>query len=240
MPASSTIILSRTIALASARLRFMPLQITNNDPAFSDADWVRQFILASPFAWNWNRFTVTFTCVVGQQDYVESAATFGWIEKATYYDSTQSENPTKELTVRLTLGEETVEGEPFYIAAQNDDGAGNIKFRLHPVPQSTYVVTVTCQARAPLFTAANQTWAPIPDSLSYLYNLGFFAKACEYAGDERFGASMALFLREVIAANGGLEDTEVNIFLQGHMNLTREVQGTSIAEQQSRAARAGQ
>jgi hypothetical protein len=40
-----------------------------NEPAFSIADWVRQFILAAPFAWRWNRSFGAITTAPGVQDY---------------------------------------------------------------------------------------------------------------------------------------------------------------------------
>ena len=56
--ATSTIQLARTIARSSQYARLEPLLFaanTYNDPAFSNADWVKQTILAPPFAWRWNR-----------------------------------------------------------------------------------------------------------------------------------------------------------------------------------------
>jgi hypothetical protein len=43
-----------------------------------------QTVLGPPFSWNWNRSAVPLTTVAGTQDYVTSAASFGFIEKADY------------------------------------------------------------------------------------------------------------------------------------------------------------
>jgi len=89
--ASSTIQLQRTIQRSQQYARLEPLLFaanTYNDPAFSNADWVMQTILAPPFAWRWNRTVEgtpsvpAFTTVVGQSDYKVSLPNFGWLEKA--------------------------------------------------------------------------------------------------------------------------------------------------------------
>lgn len=226
---SSTIPLSRTIGLASQFVRNAPLTFTSpstNDPAFSNADWVRQFILSPPFAWRWNRAVVEFTCTIGTADYTESVPTFGWIEKAVILDPDNG-NQSTELEVDLNLAEETVPNLPTKISAQSDDGEGNITFRLFPAPDKAYVVRVTYQKAASIFTAASDTWSPIPDYLSYLYNQGFLAKTLDYINDPRFPNAMQLFLSQVVAANQGLSETERNIFLGDRLNTQRESQAVA-------------
>jgi hypothetical protein len=236
----STIQLSRTIGLAQNFVRNAPLTIgTANDPALSNADWVLQFMLAAPFAWPWNRNSGTFTCIVSPatQDYAVSVPDFGWLERATIQDLTESTNPTKEMTVRLSISQDQVIGQPAFIAPIYDDGAGNITFRLFPTPDKPYVVTFDYQAAAPLFTGTTSKWAPVPDRLSYLYNQGFLAKTYEYLGDDRFPIAMQLFLRQVIAANQGLDETQTNLFLADRMNSARETQetlGNAVSGRQGR------
>lgn len=237
---SSTIPLSRTIGLAQNFVRNAPLTIGSaNDPALSNADWVLQFMLAAPFAWPWNRKKSTFTCIANPatQDYVVAVSDFGWLERAAIQDNTESNNPTKELTVCLSLTEEGQIGQPVRIAPIYDDGAGNITFRLFPVPDKTYVVTFDYQAAAPLFTGTSQFWAPVPDRMSFLYNQGFLAKSYEYLGDDRFAVAMQLFLRQVIAANQGLDETQTNLFLADRMNSAREQQETLGSAQSGRQGR---
>lgn len=223
---ASTIQLQRSINLAQQFVRNAPLTFTsptNNDPAFSNADWVRQFILSAPFAWRWNRTETQITCSPGTTDYKTALPTFGWIEKAVLVDTT-SGNQTTELEIELDLAQETVVNLPTKISPQLDDGAGNITFRVFPAPDKPYTINIISQNAAPIFTAATQTWAPIPDYLSYLINTGMEAKTYEYIGDPRFGPTMQLFLQQVIAANGGLSETQVNIFLMDRLNTQRETQ----------------
>lgn len=225
---ASTIPLSRTIALAQQFVRNAPQTFTlptvTNDPAFSNADWVRQFILSPPFAWRWNRTESNITCVIGQTDYTVSLANFGWIEKAiiTFGDNGDQ---TTELEVVVNLAKETNPNLPTRISAQLDDDAGNITFRLSPAPDAAYVITLTSQKAAGQFVATTDFWSPIPDYLSYLINTGFQAKTYEYLGDPRFTVVMQQFLQSVVSANGGLSDTQKNLFISDRINTTREQLG---------------
>jgi hypothetical protein len=233
----ATKLLSRTIALTQQFVRNAPLTFTgNSDPAFSNADWVRQFILAPPFAWPWNRAKAKFTCIIGQQDYSIAVATFGFIEKGVVSDPTNGDQ-THELEVEVDIAEETVPNLPTRVSAQMDDDNGNITFRLIPPPDKAYAIELTLQNAAPTFVALTDTWAPIPDKLSYLYDQGMLAKAYEYLNDSRFPTAMQLFMRQVLAANTGLSDTQKNIFLEENINTQRDSQGQLAASQQGRQGR---
>ncbi|MCU1301728.1 MAG: hypothetical protein JWQ87_2012 [Candidatus Sulfotelmatobacter sp.] len=191
-----------------------------NEPALSAADEVRQFILAPPFAWRWNRSTVTFTTVQGQQDYPKLLSSFGWLETASYTDGTN----THPLTNVLVLAPDTTQNPPQSISALIDDTAGSITFRFLPVPDAAYTVTIHYQNAAPKFNDLTNLWAPIPDYLRYLYEQGFRAKIYEYRSDERFPFTQQLFVRQVIAANAGLSDSQIDIFLSERLNMQRQAQ----------------
>jgi hypothetical protein len=238
-PPNSTNTLQRTINVAQNFVRNAPLTFSGtNDPAFTIADWVRQFMLGPPFAWRWNRATYTFNTVVGTQDYEEELPQFGWLEKATVTDNTVVLTPiVHELEVVLNLSEESVNNLPTRIAARLDDGNGNITFRLIPPPDKIYTVTLTYQQSASLFTSTTNTWAPIPDYFSYLYNAGFMAKAYEYLNDGRFAPMLTTFLRQVVAANGGLTDSQVNIFLADQINSANTMQSGMQNNQLGRQGR---
>ena len=70
-----------------------------------------------------------------------------------------------ELQIQLLLAEETLPNQSTRIAAQYDDGQGNITFRLFPAPDQVYNVVLEFQNAAQLFTSTTQTWSPIPDFL---------------------------------------------------------------------------
>jgi len=218
---ASTIQLQRTITYASSFVRYAPLTLSADDPAFSNADWVRQFILSAPFAWRWNRTVIKIQCATGQSDYKVSLPNFGWIEKAVNVDPNNGYSST-ELEVVTDIAQDNNPNLPQKISAQLDDNAGNITFRVFPSPDSAYIIYVTSQNAAPLFTATTGTWTPIPDYLSYVYNQGFLAKTYEYMGDPRFQSAMQLFLTMLTSTSEGLSDTMKNIYLADRINTTRE------------------
>jgi len=227
---ASTIQLQRTINRSSQFIRLAPLTFasnTANDPAFSNADWVMQTILAPPFAWRWNRNSTatptapTFVTTAGVSDYLVSLPTFGWIEKAVGYDPEDGFRAF-ELQVGLISGGESLQNEPSRIAAQYDDGSGNITFRLFPPPDKIYNIVVEYQKSAPQFTDATQTWAPIPDWMSYIYNMGFDALSFQYTNDPRFSGTMQLFFTELANNAEGLTESQKNIWLQDRLNSIRQ------------------
>lgn len=229
---ASTIQLARTIARSQQMIRLAPLTFaanTYNDPAFSNADWVMQEILSPSLGgWRWNRSSATiqaptFSTIVGQTDYVVSLPTFGWIEKAVAYDTADG-NKGYELQVALILGAEAGTGQPARISAQYDNGAGEITFRVFPAPNKIYSVVVDYQNSAPQFTAPTQTWSPIPDYLSVVYNSGFDGKAYEYMNDPRYQGAMQIFYTNAAAYAEGLSETQRNLWVQDKLNSIREMQ----------------
>lgn len=235
----STIQLARTITVTQQYIRNAPLTFGggNNEPAFTNADWVRQFLLTAPFAWPWNRKNASFNCTVGIQDYVVSLSDYGWLEKAVNLDPT-SGNQTTEMAIETVLGKETVANQPTRIAPLLTDTEGNVTFRIMPPPDKPYTVELVYQMAAPSFANTTDTWAPIPDKLSFLFNQGFLAKAYEYLDDPRFGPTMTLFLRQVLAANEALTDADKNIFLIDRTENDRQVQNATGNAQLARQARA--
>jgi len=219
---SSTNTLLRSIGYAQQFIRNSPLTFSgNSDPALFNADWVKQFILSPPFAWRWNRGAVQIDLVQGTQDYVVNVPTFGWMERVSMVNSA-IQPQSWALTISNELTVETNQQVPTHISAQSDDGNGNITFRIFPVPDQSYTVNVDFQAQAPTFVSTSNTWSPIPDYMSYLYNQGFLAKAYEYLGDPRFGEAMTLFVRQLVACSEGLNEQQKNIFLNGKIDTLRE------------------
>jgi hypothetical protein len=212
--------LDRTITYAKSIKQLRPLTGiggANNEPAFSIADDIRSLILSPPFAWSWNRSEATANVTVaGGQDYAVTIADFGWIEKAVLEDSS---GKSKELTVKTVLAATTTQQRPESICAYEDDNAGAITFRLFPSPSDTYTLTVIYQKSPPLFAATTDNWTPIPDRYSYLYNAGFIAKVYERTRDGRYLPAFASFLRMLVSANGGLSEAQVNLFLEGQIDL---------------------
>jgi hypothetical protein len=234
---SSTIKLTNTTAWAQAFCRLQPLTGVGGiagEPSVTNANGVKQFILGPPFAWRWNRKTNSaITTIVGQQDYTIVVPDFGWLEGGSISDGTRMYG----LQPRLMLEDSVDQGRPLLVSAQVDDGAGNITFRFSQVPDSIYTVKLIYQMAAPLITMAGGSWAPIPDSLAYLFNSGFLASCLEVIDDSRFPVEYSKFIKSVIAANDGLTDTEINIFLSEKLIDQREIQGQQLNTQQGRVAR---
>jgi hypothetical protein len=132
---------------------------------------------------------------------------------------------TTELEISTNLAQESNPNLPTKISAQFEDGAGNITFRLSPAPDDLYVLTVMTQSAAGNFTAATQTFSPVPDYLMFMVNTGFQAKTYEYLADPRFIPTLQLFLQQVVAANTGLSETAKNIFLSDRLMTQREELG---------------
>jgi hypothetical protein len=144
---------------------------------------------------------------------------------------------TYEAEVKMLLPDAAETGRPVHVAPYLDDGAGNITFRMYPVPDGIYTVKLIFQNAAPMFTALSQTWSPLPDKLLYLYSSGFLAHALEQIDDQRFPTHMQLFMRQLVAANAGLLESEKNIFLSEKLVSARQQQSELLGVQQGRQAR---
>jgi hypothetical protein len=190
-------------------------------------------MLAPPFGWRWNRGYAVVNTVVGTQDYTVALANFGWLEKA----SITVASATKELNVALCLSEETQQNLPTNIAVQYESVGTSVTFRLIPVPDQIYSLKINYQAAAPSFSATSGVWDPIPDYFYYLYSQGVLAKAYEYLGDERWPLSLQLFIKNLIAAYGGLTASQINMFAVEKTVTQTTVQSALATIQQAIMAR---
>jgi hypothetical protein len=198
-----------------------------NDPALSNADWVRQFILSPPFAWWWNRVEVpTIQTQAGVTDYVVSLPSFGWIEKAVLFYPDNG-NVAQELEVENNLAPETIPNLPLKIAAQLGDDAGNVTFRLSPAPDAVYNLSIITQKSAATFANLSDFWTPVPNYLSYVYNELFLYKALEYMNDPRSQEVYQVAMQSLISANMGLSDDQKSIFLGDRLNKQRQSQNVA-------------
>lgn len=232
--------LSATAAWATAFVRYMVLNLgSNNEPAITSANTVKQTILGPPFIWPWNRASNNSTVTVaGTQDYVAALPTFGFFEKATVTDPTGN---VTELEWKQNLAPESSltasRARPTYISTQLDDGAGNITFRLMPVPDAVYTLTVIFQKAYVPFVAMTDTWTPIPDRYEYIYNRGFLAFSMEAAQDTRFMVEHARFQATLISASEGLSEMQKNLFLGNALTTNVQTQGATVRVNQAAQAR---
>lgn len=235
---ASTITLAKTIAWAKSFIANLdPTIQTGSEPALTSANIIRQTILGPPFVWRWNRATVSLTAAQGTQDYTQAVASFNFIETASVQDIGVTPNRWFELSPNLCLGLASEQGRPRDLAVQTDDGAGNLTFRLLPVPDKAYPVTVTVQKNASLFAATTDTWGPIPDEYSYIYNWGFLALMYMYNDDPRFTVANQKFIAALLGAQQGLSETERNIFLNNWEAISGQQAQNAMKMQQGNQAR---
>lgn len=240
---ASNIKLQTTIDIAQRYIYKAPLLfVGDGNLAFSIGDRVRQFMLSPPFAWRWNRGILPpIQCQVGLTDYTVNIPDFGWIEKAWLVFPQNQGQPAqvKELTVLNNLAQEGTQNQSAWISSVYDDNNGNVTFRLMSPPDQSYQLYINYQKSSKTFSKTTDTWEPFPDYMSYLYNQGFLAFAYEFKDDERFAFTYQQFLRQVVAANDGLTDTQKNIFLEGRLITQRENQGSAQGGQLARQGRSG-
>jgi hypothetical protein len=122
------------------------------EPGLTLANLIMSTILSPPFAWQWNRATTTFSVTQGTSDYPVVMNDFGYLEKATITYGTVPNvytNPVYELENSTIMAAEGVQNRPFKICPLLDDNAGNITWRLFPIPDQSYTATLTYQ-KAPI------------------------------------------------------------------------------------------
>lgn len=236
----STITLASTIAWAQTFTRYQPLTVgANNEPAITSANVIKQTIQGPPFIWNWNRASdSSMSTVAGTQDYTIAIAAWGFVEKITVTDSL---GVVTELEIKQVISADSAgtlnRARPNFASVQTDDDAGNITFRLIPVPDAIYAITVVYQKAPVLFTTTSGLWSPIPDKFQYIYSRGFLALAMSVIDDARFTVEHTRFLASLLGASEGLSETEKNIFMGGALSTNAQMQGSQIRTQQAAQAR---
>lgn len=198
-----------------------------NEPALTSANKIIAAMVAAPLRWNWNRAQIlsAFTTTPGTSDYTLSIPNYGYLEKASLFLSTRTPS-TFEIEVFPVLAVGSKQNEPAKISAVIDDGAGNITFRLLPVPDNAYTATLTYQKSATLLTALSQVWAPIPDKYAYIYETAMVAHMQGMYNLQAYFTGMELFFRMLVAAAEGMTESEKSMFLE---DMLRDVQARAVA-----------
>lgn len=138
------------------------------------------------------------------------------------------------------LGGGNESGQAYTIAPQIDNNSGTITFRLLPVPTIQAQVTVLFQQRqGALITNASNTWAPIPDHYSMVYQWGFLALMMAYWSDPRWTSASQKFVANLLGVAEGLKDEQKNIFQQAWLSSITEMQVTGQKSSQGVQARGG-
>lgn len=154
------------------------------------------------------------------QDYTLPIPELSHIEHASVLDISRTPNKWLELEVKSNLALESNMARPQFIEPHVEDANGNITFRVMPAPNLAYPVSVHIQKVAPLVTSLNQTWAPIPDFMEYIYNNGFLAMMFMFSDDPRAAQAKQSFITHLLGRASGITATERNIFLNNWTDLT--------------------
>lgn len=217
--------IQNTINWSAAFLDQQPVKINGMEPALSAAQLVLQTILGAPFAWAFNRNSISYTA--NTQDYVYSGLNdFGFLEGGTV--TQPGENPFG-IGVRNILDNEGNAARPLYASAIIDDGAGNITFRLNPVAKANSLVKLLYQRKAPLVQSLAQTWYPLPDEKNFICQWGFLSLMSLIGNDDRFNKYNQKFITSLLSAHGGLNAMERNIFLTNWTAVLKDLQAAQLS-----------
>lgn len=243
-------LLSYTIAYISPFCRYQAPNVgVSNMPIIGIASLVRNIILAAPLTWRFNRNNVNLTgsasppigIQAGVQDYTQSVSDFGFLEMATASDGQTSWQlkdvlNTEPLASSVVAGSTQGQARPMSISVFNDDGAGNITFRLSTVPDQPYTVNLIYQKVPVQFAATTDAWAPIPDSFSDIYNnlcLGYYMDSCQ---DPRAAQYISRGIAGLLARAEGLSEMDKILFAQAYMDFNAQGAVEQLKTQQGRQA----
>lgn len=171
------------------------------------------------------------------QDYPVATPEFSHIEHASVLDLDATGKPLKwyELTIKNQLSLETSANRPEFLSPHTENGQGVTVFRVSSAPDKKYPISVHIQKAAPTVTSINQTWAPLPDFMQYIYTWGFMALIWQFADDPRAAYANNKFTAGMLARSEGLNDEQKNIFLN---NWDEMRMGFAPMKQQGIQARA--
>src|ERR1700676_4077015 len=117
-------------------------------------------------------------------------------------------------------------------------GLGNLSpiFRFSAVPDKAYPVNLIYQKKPIQFVALTDSWAPIPDSFSDVYNnlcLGYYMESCQ---DPRAPQYVARGIAGLLARAQGLSQMDKAIFSASYMNLSADMMLNQLKTQQGQQA----
>ena len=182
-----------------------------------------QFTALVPLLANGTDTVGTFTSL-STQDYTLAVPNFSHIEHASVLDINATPNKWWELKVQNHLSLESSKNRPQFIGPHVEDANGNVTFRLASAPDKAYPVSLHVQLAAPQITSINQTWAPLPDFMEYIYEWGFLALMWQFADDPRAADANNKFKAGILARAEGLTEEEKQIFLSNWQSLYQNPQ----------------
>lgn len=145
--------LQNSINFARPYIQYSPLTAGNgNEPAVSIGSMIRNTMMNAPLTWYWNRAEITFSTVVGTQDYTRSAVIdLAFVEKVSLTDDQGNIWEIKDLLNTSSLAVSAFQQRPNSMSVQSSDSTVGCVFRFLGVPDKVYTVTVTYQKNAAQF-----------------------------------------------------------------------------------------
>jgi hypothetical protein len=211
---ASTLTIQNAANFVKPILKNQPMFVSNLDPGVMAGNIVLQRMLAAPCRWRFNRGTWTFVTIVGTNDYVVTLNDLGFMEDQWLVDSSGN---TTQLDGFISLAKESSQGRPNQIAAQNDNNAGSITFRLKNAPDQIYTANGVYQKKAPLLTSPASPFAPVPDEFGFCFLNGYLAYMSLLVNDSRFPIFDKWFVSALLGLQDGMSEQEKNIFLGNWM-----------------------
>ena len=149
--------LQSTVNFAQPFVQYLPLMVgLGQEPAVSIASMIRNSMLNAPMTWPWNRGELTFSTIVGTQDYAQAitGSDFAFIENVALTDDQGNIFQMKDVYNNGALAVSAFQQRPSAVAVQTISyvaGAQTVKFRFLGVPDAIYTVTVDYQKLSPQF-----------------------------------------------------------------------------------------
>jgi hypothetical protein len=218
--------LQQSINWAQTYIEFSPLSAgTNNEPAISVASMVRNTILNAPMCWPWNRAEFSLTGVnalqLGVQDYTFPVTNFAYLEKISLLEpapGTYGYELTDIYNINtLGVASTNATAQPKAAAVKFYVPGTSVSIRFLSNPDQAYTGTLTYQMLSVPFAALTDTWAPIPDSFSDVFNNLFLAEAMEIVDDARGAQYRQRGIAALLSKAEGLSDMQVNAFLSQYI-----------------------
>ena len=233
---SVSLSLQNSINFIRPYLKNQPTTVIGMEPGLSAANIVLQMMLAPPMRWRFNRRSFSFPTIATTPttDYLQPLPDFGFLETQWLVD----QNGIKHaLNGSISLGVDAMQSRPTEIAAQYDDGIGNITFRLKNTPDAIYTIMGDYQRKASLMQSYADIWDVVPDDFSHCYHLGYLTFVSLLVNDSRFPIFERWFLSRVLSMQDGLDDQARDIFLGNWMGGLRTIQRNQGMAQSGNAAR---
>lgn len=214
---------------------YQPVNISNGEPALTSANLTKQTMLGPPFKWPWNRSSFFIELDITQtswgQDYLLSLPDYGYMEKLWLTDPTD-DKVTEITNIASSLSAESAIKRPSSAAMNLQDDAGNVTLRLNALPDVAYIIEGYYQRAPVTMTSLANTWGPIPDHLSFIYDWGFLGFCSLLTKDARAPIFLSKFASHLLGSQDGLTAQQRNIFLGNFLELMGQQQRESLTTQQ--------